>query len=70
MLNFLLLASRFIVNGFVTMPVALPGNDLSFDLCPLRHEEQLRDTFAGAVECDETAFGGHRKGKHWGHICA
>jgi transposase len=31
------------------------------------HEEQLREAFAGAVECDETAFGGHRKGKRgWG----
>ena len=31
------------------------------------HEEQLREAFAGAIECDETTFGGHRKGKRgWG----
>lgn len=31
-----------------------------------RHEG-LREPFSGAVECDETAFGGHREGKRgWG----
>jgi transposase len=30
-------------------------------------EEQCRESFEGPVECDETAFGGHRRGKRgWG----
>ncbi len=30
-------------------------------------EEECREPFAGAVECDETTFGGHRRGKRgWG----
>jgi len=30
-------------------------------------EEECREPFHGAVECDETTFGGHRKGKRgWG----
>jgi transposase len=33
----------------------------------MAHAEQLRAPFEGALECDETAFGGHRKGKTgWG----
>jgi transposase len=33
----------------------------------LAFEEECRIPFEGAVECDETAFGGHRKGKRgWG----
>jgi transposase-like protein len=33
----------------------------------MAHAEQLRTPFEGALECDETAFGGHRKGKTgWG----
>lgn len=31
------------------------------------HAEQLREPFEGAIECDETTFGGARKGKRgWG----
>lgn len=31
------------------------------------HAEALREPFAGAIECDETMFGGYRKGKRgWG----
>ncbi len=33
----------------------------------MAYAEQLREPFAGALECDETAFGGVRKGKRgWG----
>lgn len=29
--------------------------------------EECAEPFAGAIECDETMFGGHRKGRHgWG----
>lgn len=31
------------------------------------HAEELREPFAGAIECDESVFGGYRKGKRgWG----
>ena len=31
------------------------------------HAENLREPFTGAIECDESAFGGYRKGKRgWG----
>ena len=33
----------------------------------LAQEEECREPFDGAIECDETTFGGHRKGKRgWG----
>jgi transposase len=33
----------------------------------MAYAEQLREPFSGALECDETSFGGHREGKTgWG----
>ncbi|MBZ2397823.1 hypothetical protein K6W54_17670, partial [Erwinia amylovora] len=33
----------------------------------MAQQEQLREPFAGALECDETTFGGARHGKRgWG----
>lgn len=33
-------------------------------------QEELREPFSGTLECDETTFGGARKGKRgWGAVC-
>jgi transposase len=51
------------------MNTSLPALERFFRLAraTLALKEECRESFKGAVECDETTFGGHRKGKRgWG----
>lgn len=50
-------------------PISLPTIERYFRLirAVMAYEEGCRDPFQGAVECDESMFGGHRPGKRgWG----
>ena len=51
------------------VPVSRPAAQRFFRLirATLALHEDCREPFEGAIECDETTFGGHRKGKRgWG----